>query len=83
MAGARIRLVEAVMTENHDAHVNAATKVFRDCGFTLSAMQFKRCHDAKIGLKHFNGLQDDAKVPFAWGYFPNEYMAKNWRKYYG
>lgn len=67
----------------HDAHVQTANKVFRDCGFSLAAMQFKRCPDALFGLKRFNGLAMDAKVPFAWGYFPNVYMRDNWRKYYG
>ncbi|NVD45549.1 hypothetical protein [Qipengyuania atrilutea] len=67
----------------HDAHVQAATKLFRDCGFTLHAMQFPRSPEALVGLKRFNGLADDAKVPFAWGYHPNAYMRDNWQRYYG
>jgi hypothetical protein len=69
--------------EPHDAHVRAARKVFRDCGFDLMAMQFPRCRDALIGLKRFNGLPDDAKVPLGWHYHPNAAMRDNWRRYYG
>lgn len=32
--------------EPHDAHVEQAVKAFRDCGFTLAAMQFKRPPEA-------------------------------------
>lgn len=71
------------MAEPHDAHIILANKVFRDSGFTLAAMQYKRPPEALAGLKRFNGLTDDAKVPFAWGYFPNEHMRDNWRQYYG
>ncbi len=66
----------------HDAHVQLATKRFRDCGFSLAAMQFPRPVAAMTGLKRFNGLKPDAKVPFAWGYFPNAYMRDNWERYY-
>lgn len=69
--------------EPFDAHVSAAHKVFRDCGFTLAAMQFKRTAAALVGLKRFNGLKDDAKVPFAWGYHPNAWCRDNWQRYYG
>lgn len=69
--------------EPHDAHVEAAKALFRASGFTLAAMQHKRCPEAIAGLKRFNGLPEGAKVPFAWGYFPNEHMRDNWRKYYG
>lgn len=71
-----------MLTEEPRAHVDAAHKAFRDCGFTLAAMQFKRPSDALIGLKQFNGLPADAKVPFAWGYFPNAYFRDNWQRYY-
>lgn len=71
------------LVEPHDAHVAAANKVFRDCGFTLAAMQFKRPLDALIGLRRFNGLAPDAKTPFAWGYFSNAYFRDNWQRYYG
>lgn len=63
----------------HDAHVQAAHKTFRDCGFTLAAMQLKRPPEALIALKRFNGLPDDAPVPFAWNYHPNAYCAAFWR----
>jgi hypothetical protein len=66
-----------------DAHVCAARKLFRDCGFTLAAMQFPRPAEALTALKRFNGLPDDAKVPPAWHYFPNAHMRDNWRQYYG
>ena len=66
------------MTEQHDAHVAQANKVFRDCGFTLAAMQFPRPLEALTALKRFNGLADDAKVPFAWGYHPNKWCRDRW-----
>lgn len=69
--------------EPHDAHVVAATKIFRDCGFTLAAMQYPRRGDALAALKRANGLPADAKVPVAWNYFPNARMRDNWQKYYG
>ena len=69
--------------EPHDAHVQAAHKVFRDCGFTIAAMQYPRCPEALAGLKRFNRLTPETKVPPAWHYFPNAYMRDNWRKYYG
>lgn len=62
----------------HDAHVVAATKVFRDCGFSLLAMQFKRPPKALVALKRFNGLADDAPVPFAWNYHPNQWCRDRW-----
>jgi len=65
-----------------EGHVTAARKVFRDCGFTLAAMQFPRPPEALSALKRFNGLPDDAKVPTAWDYFPNAYMRDNWRGLY-
>lgn len=62
----------------HDAHVHAARKVFRDCGFDIGAMRYKRSTDALIALKRFNGLPDDASVPFAWHFHPNEWCARRW-----
>ncbi len=70
------------MPEQHDAHVQAARKIFRDCGFDLSAMQYPRCAEALAGLKRFNGVPEGMAVPLAWHYFPNAYMRDNWRKYY-
>lgn len=69
--------------EPHDSHIQLAHRTFRDCGFTLAAMQYKRPPEALAALKRFNGLAATAKVPFAWGYFPNAYMRDNWRRYYG
>lgn len=66
------------MTQLHDAHVIAATKQFRDCGFTLAAMQYRRPVDALVALKRFNGLADDAAVPFAWGFHPNAWCRDRW-----
>lgn len=57
--------------EPHDAHVEAATAVFRASGFTLAAMQLKRSPEALLALKRLNGVPDDMKVPFAWKYHPN------------
>lgn len=64
--------------EPHDAHVTAAHKAFRDCGFTLAAMQFKRPPEALAALKAFNGLDYEAKVPFAWNYHPNSWCRDLW-----
>ena len=64
--------------EPHHAHIEAAHKVFRDCGFTLAAMQYPRPHAALIALKRFNGLPDDARVPAAWNYHPNAWCAQRW-----
>lgn len=71
------------MTEPHDAHVQAAIKVFRDCGFTIAAMQWKRAPEALAALRACNKVPDGWQHPFAWGYHPNAYMAANWRRYYG
>lgn len=70
------------MDEQHDAHVTAARKVFRDCGFELSAMQYKRTPEALAGLRRFNRVPDGWKHPFAWGYHPNAWMRDNWQRYY-
>lgn len=67
----------------HDSHVQLANKTFRDCGFSLAAMQFPRSVAALEGLKRFNGLKPDAKAPFAWSYFPNAFMRDNWERFYG
>lgn len=68
--------------EPHDAHVILANKRFRDCGFTLAAMQYPRPVEALNALKAFNGLKPEAKVPHAWGYFPNPFCRDNWRMMY-
>lgn len=60
-----------MMDEPHDAHVQAATKLFRDCGFTLAAMAYPRSPASLAALKRWNGLAEDAKVPVAWHYHPN------------
>ena len=69
--------------EPHDAHVVLAAKLFRDCGFSLDAMQFKRTPEALQGLRNFNRVTDSVTLPFAWRYHPNAYMRDNWRNYYG
>lgn len=69
--------------EPHDAHVVLATKLFRDCGFSLAAMQYPRPPEALAGLMKFNRCPEGFKPPVAWHYFPNAYMRDNWRKYYG
>lgn len=71
------------IVEPHHAHIDAATKVFRDCGFTLAAMQYKRPPAALEELRRFNRVPDGHPTPFAWGYFPNPYMRDNWQFYYG
>lgn len=69
--------------EPHDAHVVLANKLFRDAGWSLAAMQYKRCPAALEGLRGFNKAPDNWVHPYAWNYFPNKYMQDNWRKYYG
>jgi len=67
----------------HDAHVVRATKLFRDVGFTLASMGYKRSPEALVALKAYNGVGPNYAPPFAWGYFPNAYMQDNWQRYYG
>jgi hypothetical protein len=64
--------------EQHDAHAVAATKQFRDVGFTLAAMQFPRPPESLEALRRFNNVPDGWKHPFAWGYYPNEYCRDFW-----
>lgn len=64
--------------EPHDAHVQAASKEFRDCGFTLAAMEFKRPPEALQALRDYNRAPADWKHPFAWNYHPNEWCAHRW-----
>lgn len=66
----------------HDAHVVLAKKIFRDCGFSLAAMQYPRPPEALVGLRRFNGVPDGHPNPPAWGYFPNAYMRDHWQEYY-
>lgn len=65
--------------ELYDSHVLFATKLFRDVGFTLAAMQYKRCRASLIRLKAFNGLPLDSIAPVGWHYHPNEWCKNNWR----
>lgn len=76
--GVHVRLLEP--SEPHDAHVKAANKIFRDCGFTLAAMAHKRTPEQLDALRAFNGLQAGAKVPFGWGYFPNAWCRDYWSR---
>lgn len=69
--------------EPHDAHVQLAHKTFRDVGFSIAAMAFRRPAEALAGLRRFNRVPDNWQHPFAWNYFPNAYMRDNWRAYYG
>lgn len=70
------------IAEPHDAHVLKAIEVFRAIGFSLDAMQFKRTSKALEAFRKHNRVPDSWKHPFAWGYHPNEYMQRNWSKYY-
>lgn len=67
----------------HDAHIQTAHKVFRDCGFTLAAMQYPRPPEALAGLRRFNNVPDGYVTPPGWNWFPNAYMRDHWREYYG
>jgi hypothetical protein len=64
--------------EPHDAHVLAAHKTFRDCGFTIAAMQYKRPPEALAALRAFNKVPDNWQHPIAWEYHPNEWCARRW-----
>ena len=64
--------------EPHDAHVRQASKLFRDCGYTLAAMRYPAPPEAVIALKRFNGLADAAPVPVAWTYHPNAWLRDRW-----
>jgi hypothetical protein len=61
-----------------DAHVVHATKLFRDVGFTLAAMQYPRPAAALVALKRFNGVADDWAEPVGWRYFPNAWCRDQW-----
>ena len=64
--------------EPHDAHVQAAHREFRDCGFTINAMQFKRSPEALQALRDYNRAPEGWPHPFAWNYHPNEWCALRW-----
>jgi len=71
---------EIAKGEAHEAHVALASKTFRDVGFTLAAMQWKRTPEALQALRDFNGVPENWLHPFAWGYHPNEYRARFWEE---
>jgi len=71
------------MDTPYDAHVVLANKLFRDCGFSLAAMQWPRSPAAIDALRRFNGAPDGWKHPFAWGYFPNPAMRDYWARRLG
>jgi len=66
--------------EQYDHHEQAARKIFRDSGFEIAAMQYKRTPAQIDALKAFNGVPPEWKHPFAWGYFPNPGMRAFWEK---
>jgi hypothetical protein len=63
-----------------DAHVVAATKLFRDVGFTLAAMQYPRPPAALDALRRFNNAPDGWVEPMGWRYFPNAWCRDNWQR---
>lgn len=67
--------------EPHDSHVRSANAIFRDCGFSLLAMQFKRSPEALQALREFNRVPVDWKHPFPWNYHPNEWCRNHWFRY--
>ena len=71
-------MTEAEPPPQQDAHVQAASKLFRDCGFTLAAMQYPRPPEALAALRAFNRAPEDWQHPFAWNYHPNEWCARKW-----
>jgi len=66
--------------DQHDAHVALATKTFRDSGFSLAAMQWKRSAAEVEALRQFNGAPAGWAHPFAWRYFPNPAMRDQWQR---
>ncbi len=64
----------------HDAHVVQAHKLFRDCGFELSAMQYPRSPEALAALREFNRVPATWVHPIPWEYHPNEWCAQRWRE---
>lgn len=69
--------------EDQCAHVEYAKKMFRDVGFTIEAMRYRRTAEALEGLRQFNNVPAGWRHPVAWEYFPNEHMRDNWQQYYG
>jgi hypothetical protein len=78
---AAAKLWDGPSGDQHDSHVLLAQKLFRDVGFTLHAMQFKRSPAALAALRKFNRVPADWQHPFAWNYHPNEWCRDNWRSY--
>lgn len=71
----------SLLTEDQqDAHVVLANKLFRDAGFSLAAMQWKRTPEQLAALCKFNGAPDGWKPPFVWGFFPNPAMKEFWER---
>jgi hypothetical protein len=62
--------------EPHDAHVQLANKLFRDVGFTLAAMQFKRSPESLQALRDFNRVPATWQHPIPWEYHPNRWLAQ-------
>lgn len=63
----------------HDSHVQTATRIFRDVGFTLAAMQYPRPPEALAGLRRFHRVPADWVEPVGWRYFPNAWCRDNWK----
>lgn len=64
--------------EPYDAHIRAAAKVFRDVGFTLAAMQWKRGPREIAMLREFNNVPAATPTPRGWLYYPNAAMKAFW-----
>lgn len=69
-------MLPTVEAEPRDAHVQQAHKLFRDCGFTLMAMQFKRSPESLQALRDFNRAPENWAHPIPWEYHPNEWCAR-------
>ena len=66
--------------EPYDAHVQKASKLFREAGFSLAAMQYPRSPSELKALLDFNGAPEGWKPPFAWQFFPNSAMKDFWAR---
>lgn len=62
----------------HDAHVVAASRLFRAAGVTLAAMQYPRPPEALAALRRANGAPDHVVEPLPWRYFPNAWCRDQW-----
>lgn len=69
--------------EPHHAHITQARKLFRGCGFDLSAMQHPKSDEAMAAFRRYLRVGPQVKLPLPYHYFPNAHMRDNYEVYYG